>query len=279
MSSHFISLHDLRYHSASDGSGAPLLLLHGFTGSAANWQAHVAALAERWRVIRPDLPGHGQTPAPAADRCTMERVAADMALLIEQVAGAPAALLGYSMGGRLALYTALHHPAWVRVLILESASPGLASAADRAARRASDDALAQHILDEGIPAFVDAWERLPLFAGHARLPAHDQAVQRAARLANNAQGLAHSLRGMGTGSQPSLWERLETCTLPVLLISGADDAKFTQIARQMASALPHAQHVTIAQAGHTPHLEQPDAFRAAVTRFLERIGGQPQRNR
>ncbi|MCA9907244.1 MAG: 2-succinyl-6-hydroxy-2,4-cyclohexadiene-1-carboxylate synthase [Anaerolineae bacterium] len=273
MSSHFISLHDLRYHYTSDGSGAPLLLLHGFTGSAASWQAQTAALAERWCVIRPDLPGHGQTPAPAADRCSMEHVAADLSLLVGQVAGAPAVLLGYSMGGRLALYTALHHPASVRALILESASPGLERETDRAARRASDDALAQRILDEGIPAFVDAWERLPLFASHARLPTHVQAAQRAGRLANDAQGLAHSLRGMGTGSQPPLWERLDTCALPVLLISGADDTKYTQIAQRMAHALPHAQHVTIAQAGHTPHLERPEAFRAAVTGFLKQIGG------
>jgi len=273
MTHHEFTLNALRYHVEIDGDGPPLVLLHGFTGSSAGWDAHVDLFARRYRVIRPDLPGHGRTPAPSADRCSMAHVAHDLAALIAQVAqraNAPAVLLGYSMGGRLALYTALRHPEHIRALILESASPGLATEAERAARRASDDALAQRILDLGIPAFVDAWERLPLFASHTRLPADVQAKQQAQRRANEAQGLANSLRGMGAGSQPSLWDALPQCPLPVLLISGADDAKYTTIAGRMASALPDAQHVIIADAGHTPHLEQPGLFRAAIFGFLDR---------
>ncbi|MCC6612456.1 MAG: 2-succinyl-6-hydroxy-2,4-cyclohexadiene-1-carboxylate synthase [Anaerolineae bacterium] len=267
MTSHTITLNDLTYHVQIDGDGPPLVLLHGFTGSSASWSAHVESFARRYRVIRPDLPGHGRTPAPSDARCTMALVARDIADLIAQQADAPATLLGYSMGGRLALYVALHHPQHIAALILESASPGLVTEAERAARRASDDALAQHLLDDGLRAFVDAWERVPLFASHARLPAEVQAAQRTARLSNDAQGLAHSLRGMGTGSQPSLWDALPTCALPVLLISGADDAKYTAIATRMADAMPNAQHVVIADSGHTAHLEQPNAFRAAVEAF------------
>ena len=101
-------------------------------------------------------------------------------------------------------YVAVHYPQLVRSLVLESASPGLATAAERQLRRAADEALAERIERDGIPAFVSAWEQLPLFAGLAWLPAEERAALRAQRLANNATGLANSLRGMGTGAQPSL---------------------------------------------------------------------------
>jgi len=121
-------------------------------------------------------------------------------------------------------------------------------------------------------AFVDTWERLPLFATYARLPDETRAALRQARLANDPAGLAHSLRGMGTGAHPSLWARLPALACPVLLITGADDSKFTDIARQMLTTLSFGQHVVIPASGHTPHLEQADAFRAALQNFMRLQG-------
>ncbi|MDX2139053.1 MAG: 2-succinyl-6-hydroxy-2,4-cyclohexadiene-1-carboxylate synthase [Chloroflexota bacterium] len=257
-----------------DGAAAapPLVLLHGFTGSAHSWEAHTAALAAHYRVLRPDLPGHGATPASTPADCAIETVARQLARLIETTLAPPVTLLGYSMGGRLALYTALEYPQLIHTLILESASPGIADDAERLARRAADDALAQRILDQGITRFVDAWERLPLFATYARLPDETRTALRQARLANDPTGLAHSLRGMGTGVQPSLWARLPALSCHVLLITGADDAKFTGIARQMMPTLPDGQHVIITASGHTPHLEQPDAFQSALQNFMRLQG-------
>jgi 2-succinyl-6-hydroxy-2,4-cyclohexadiene-1-carboxylate synthase len=264
MTSQSVTASDLTYHLEIDGEGEPLVMLHGFTGSSASWQGVADALAARRRLIRVDLPGHGRTPAPNDARCRFTRVVEDIALIIEQAAGAPAHVLGYSMGGRLALAVALAHPDHVRTLTLESASPGLHSEEARAERRLADALLADRIIDGGIAAFVDEWERMPLFASQARLPEVVRAQQRALRLANDPLGLARSLRGLSTGAQPSLWLRLADVRPPTLLVSGAEDARYTQIAAQMAAAIPAARHHVIAGAGHTPHLESPAAFLAAV---------------
>jgi 2-succinyl-6-hydroxy-2,4-cyclohexadiene-1-carboxylate synthase len=172
------------------------------------------------------------------------------------------------MGGRLALYLAVTYPHLINKLILESASPGLAEPAARAARVHSDEALADQIERDGIGAFVEYWARIPLFASQQRLPVALRQRLRDQRLQNRPHGLANSLRGMGTGVQPSLWDRLSALTVPVLLLTGEDDDKFDAIAQQMATRLPNARHQTIPQAGHTIHLEQPEAYWATVGAFL-----------
>jgi 2-succinyl-6-hydroxy-2,4-cyclohexadiene-1-carboxylate synthase len=190
----------------------------------------------------------------------MAATAAGLAALFDRVLGEPAHLLGYSMGGRLALYVALHYPDRVRSLLLESASPGLADAEARAARRQRDEALAARIERAGVPAFVDFWGSIPLFASQAKLPADARARLREQRLRNRAAGLANSLRGMGTGAQPSLWPRLGEVTAPTLLLVGEEDAKFRGIALEMARLLPRSQTMVFPGAGHTVHLERPRAF-------------------
>lgn len=243
----------------------PLVLLHGFTGSGANWQSVLPMLSAARPVITIDLLGHGQTDAPHDPaRYSMAASAQDVVDLLAQIAPGPFDLLGYSMGGRLALYIAVTYPHLINKLILESASPGLATAAERAARIQSDEALAARIEEDGIPAFVDYWERIPLFASQAQLPAAPRQRLHDQRLQNRPYGLANSLRGMGTGAQPSLWDQLPSLTVPTLLITGDDDTKFCAIAQQMATLLPNARHETIADAGHTIHLEQPAVYGALV---------------
>ncbi len=260
-----------------DGEREPparsVVLLHGFAGSAAGWGARLDAIAASGhRAIAIDLLGHGQSDAPADPaRYRVEHAARDIIAALRMIGHEPAecVLLGYSMGGRIALYTAFQ-ARWSG-LALESASPGLATEDERAARRASDEALADRIEHDGVPAFVDEWERLPLFASQVALSADVRAAVRAGRLANRALGLANSLRGASTGMQPSLWERLPALDLPVVLLAGALDAKFTGIARQMAAALPRARLAVVASAGHTIHLEQPAAFDAAVAEFAAKL--------
>jgi 2-succinyl-6-hydroxy-2,4-cyclohexadiene-1-carboxylate synthase len=252
---------ETRYHYVEAGAGVPLLLLHGFTGCAENWREVMARLQSRHRVIAIDLPGHGKTDAPKdVSRFTMPVVAQHISAFIAGVIGTPAHLLGYSMGGRLALYLALYHPDRVKRLLLESASPGLATEEERRARIASDEVLAQRIERDGMEKFVDEWERLPLFASQAQAPAPARERLRALRLQNDGAGLALSLRGMGTGAQPSLWERLHDCATPALLITGALDAKFVEINKQMAQHMPLATHHIVANAGHAVHFEQPERY-------------------
>ena len=213
-----------------------------------------------------DLPGHGRHAGetdPA--RFTLGAVEEELLALTDD---GPVDLAGYSMGGRVALAFAVRHPGRVRSLVLESASPGLATEAERATRRQEDESLADWIEHTGIKAFVVRWEALPLFETQKALPAHVRGAHRARRWMNNPASLAASLRGMGTGALPSCWGSLPGLRVPVLLMAGVHDLKFVEIARRMAAELPLARLELVAGAGHTVHLEQPGAWLDLVTDFL-----------
>lgn len=179
-------------------------------------------------------------------------------------------LVGYSMGGRIALHRALRRPGRVRRLILESASPGLETAEDRARRRDADEVLARRIVTGGIEAFVDGWEALPLFASQRRLPDDVRRRHRERRLANDPRSLAAALRELGTGTLPSLWDSLEEVRTPTLLIVGALDEKFVEIGHRMTESMTDAHLTIVPHAGHTVHLERPGAWLELVTDFLTR---------
>jgi 2-succinyl-6-hydroxy-2,4-cyclohexadiene-1-carboxylate synthase len=254
----------------SAGRGAPpLILLHGFSGSARGWGRQLDALAAYGlRVIALDLLGHGRSAAPADPRrYAIERCCQDILAALQElgVSRGRAILLGYSLGGRIALYTAFS--GYFRALVLESASPGLADIAKREQRRHSDEALAARIEREGVAAFVARWEKLPLFASQQSLPPASRQALHRQRLHNSAVGLAQSLRGVGTGVQPALHAWLPALPIPVLLLAGALDTRFAGIARHMARLLPQAQLQIVPAAGHAVHLEQPQAFVSLVGAF------------
>lgn len=246
-----ISAGDVGYHGElcgpsyeSDQGPRPLLLLHGFTGCAGNWKPISPKLmaSETGHDTRPiiavDLLGHGQTEAPRdPDRYAIERAVADLEAVLDTLRIERTDLVGYSMGGRLALAFAVLAPGRVVRLVLESASPGLRTPDERTARVTADRALADSIERDGVPAFVDRWERLPLFASQDRLPVERREALRKQRLDNRASGLANSLRGMGTGAQPSFWEQLPSLQAPTLLITGEEDTKFCAIAEEMHALL------------------------------------------
>ncbi len=260
-------------HVEMRGSGTPFVFLHGFTGSSQNWASQLEFFSQQFLTIAPDLPGHGKTDFPAdLSFYSIEHTAENIVTLLKHLTQEAAHLLGYSMGGRLALYLALTYPQVFRSLILESASPGLESPQARLERRLSDEQLALRIEQNGIQDFVDYWEQLPLFDSQKNLPEQVRQTLKNQRLNNHPVGLANSLRGMGTGVQPSLWGKLQQLHLPTLLLTGELDSKFTQIARQMQVRLPHAQHKIIPSAGHTIHLEQPELFNRTVMEFLPSTG-------
>jgi 2-succinyl-6-hydroxy-2,4-cyclohexadiene-1-carboxylate synthase len=148
--------------------------------------------------------------------------------------------------------------------VLVSGTAGIDDADGRAARRASDEALADRVERIGVEAFLDEWLSLPLFAG---LDATTDG--RAARLENTAAGLASSLRLAGTGTQVPLWDRLGSLTMPVLVVAGERDEKFVALAHRLAGAIPGADLAIVGGAGHTVHLEQPDAFLRVVLPWLD----------
>jgi 2-succinyl-6-hydroxy-2,4-cyclohexadiene-1-carboxylate synthase len=236
----------------------PLLLLHGFTQTGRGWDEVARHLGgERYRPLAPDLRGHGA----AASRRPI-----DFASCVADVAGLAAgrfALAGYSMGGRLALHVALAHPDRVSRLVLVSATGGIEDPAERARRRAADEALAAWMEPRLMTEVADRWGAQPLFAGQAPEVA---AAARADRLRNDPRHLAASLRGIGTGAMEPLWDRLAELAMPVAVLAGERDEKFVALGRRLAGALPRGEFVIVAGAGHALALEAPAAVAAAIER-------------
>jgi 2-succinyl-6-hydroxy-2,4-cyclohexadiene-1-carboxylate synthase len=246
------------------------ILLHGFTGSSQNWYSLLPTLTPHFQVLTLDILGHGRSASPSdPTRYHMAQVATDIVALLDQLADQPVHLLGYSMGGRLALYLAVHYPERFASLVLESASPGLKTEVEREERHQRDSALANRIERDGMEAFVDFWEALSLWDSQKQLSPEIRANLHQQRLQNNASGLANSLRGMGTGVQPSLWESLTDLHLPTLVITGELDKKFMGIAQEMMPLLPQANHIAVYGAGHTIHLEKPIQYTQNVVSFLK----------
>lgn len=207
-------------------------------------------------MVRVDAPGHGGSAATRADLVAGADLIAD--------ACGPATYLGYSMGARFALHVAHTRPEAARGLVLVSGTAGIDDPADRAARRHADDALAGRLESIGVNRFIDEWLAQPMFAGL------DEATAcRHERRANTSAGLASSLRLAGTGTQEPLWSLLAQVTAPVLVVTGADDTKFTALGDRLARAVGGpAEHAVIDGAGHTAHLERPMAFLDVTRRWL-----------
>jgi 2-succinyl-6-hydroxy-2,4-cyclohexadiene-1-carboxylate synthase len=233
-----------------------LLLLHGFTATGAGWDP-VRRLVEGglYEPEAPDLRGHG---ARSADRpATIEACVDDLRQ------DEPYALAGYSMGGRVALHLALAQPRLVRRPTLISTTAGLESEAERAERRAADEDLADGIERAGLEAFARSWAAQPLFADQ---PPEIASAAHRDRLRNTAEGLAASLRGMGTGAMTPVWSRLHELTMPATVVVGERDAKFRLIGERMVEALPNAKLVVVPRAGHAVHLEAPEAVAVTLER-------------
>ena len=233
-----------------------VVLVHGFTQTLGSWDRVAATLAGTFAVVRVDLPGHGGS---GAVEITFEETAAAIG-----EAGGSATYVGYSMGGRLCLRLAVDRPDLVRSLVLVGASPGLADGRERAARQAADEALASEVERMGTAAFLEGWLDQALFA---TLDPEPEDLD--ARLSNSPGGLATALRRLGTGVQEPLWDRLHELKMPVLVVAGEDDVRYTLIAERMAGAIGDtAQAATVPGAGHAAHLERPADFSRLLTEFL-----------
>lgn len=226
------------------------LLLHGFTHTGSSWDPVVAALRERYRVITPDIRGHGS--AADAVPVGLDAVLGDL----ESCAPVePFTLGGYSMGGRIALHYALAAPGRVRRLVLIGASPGIAAAGEREERRLADERLADEVDRSTIEEFAARWAQTPVLSG---LPEGALARVHADRLRSTPAGLARALRGLGTGALPPVWDRLGELGMPVTLVVGERDEKFRGIAGQMSERIADSQVIAVPAAGHAVHLEAPE---------------------
>lgn len=238
-----------------------LALAHGFTQNARCWGRFAELCSNDFDVIAMDAPGHGQSGYDNADLSTAGR------LLVN--AGGPAHYVGYSMGGRMLLHEALNaRVAEMRSLILIGATPGIESGAERTKRQVVDARRAARILEIGTPAFVTEWLEQPMFAHLS-----DEQSAKFQRFENSAEGLARSLQYCGAAAQEPLWDRLGTLPMPVLIIAGTNDEKYTGIGERMAAAIgSNARFVNI-EGGHAVHLENPVMTAAVVASWGSQLGG------
>lgn len=264
-----VSVNGVTYHVERQGSGRAVLLLHGFTGSAGTWTPHLGAL-EGFTALSIDFLGHARSDAPHdVRRYGMEACIRDVMSLLDRLGIQRFAVAGYSMGGRVAMRVALKARERTWALILESASPGIEGAAARQDRVRQDAVLAQRISNQGVAAFVDYWQSIPLFSSQSRLPQAIRQALRAQRLQHSRRGLANSLLGLGAGMQEPVLHCLAGLQIPVLLLAGQLDGKYSGLAERMAGVLPCNRLCIIPGTGHAVHLEQPAAFNEAVTGFLQ----------
>ena len=234
-----------------------VVALHGFTGSGKDFEPLRECLDPRFEVTAPDFPGHGdltnQRDPSAYSLAEHLNTISDAT----DAANEPITLLGYSMGGRLALHWALAHPERVRRLILIGASPGLRTHDEREERIRGDQALAQFIRVEGLNKFLKYWNTKTFFKPLLALPPDRLDPILIRRQKNSPEALALSLEHVGTGILPSLWNRLTELKCRTDLVVGQHDGKFIEIAHAMAERMPKSRISIIEDAGHAVHLEKP----------------------
>jgi 2-succinyl-6-hydroxy-2,4-cyclohexadiene-1-carboxylate synthase len=256
------------FHYTQQGnSNLPVILfLHGFMGSSTDFEAVISQLSHEFCCLAIDLPGHGKTIVQGNDeQYRMPETARALVDWLEQL-GIPACfLVGYSMGGRLALYLTLEFSRHFPQAVLESASPGLKTRQEQQERLQHDQSLAKR-LEADFPTFLTNWYDQPLFQSLQQHPAFEQV--RLQRSQNRPPELAKSLRHLSTGQQPALWDALDQHLGSLLLLVGENDRKFCQINQEMASRCPDARLEIVPQCGHAVHLEQPHFFVKSVREFL-----------
>ncbi|MFK8185230.1 MAG: 2-succinyl-6-hydroxy-2,4-cyclohexadiene-1-carboxylate synthase [Phormidesmis sp.] len=268
----------------------PLLILHGFLGSCEDFAGVLPLLSRHFYCILPDLPGHGQTTLKAAaisettalhtgasqDGYSFLETGRSLIALLNHLQIDRTNLLGYSMGGRIALYMACSYPERIARTFLESASPGLKTAAERQARLQKDEALARQLERLPLPAFLSMWYANPLFASLQRYP-DVRAAMVNRRKRNNPIELARALRGLGTGRQKSMWPNLSRLNAPLMLMVGENDEKFVGLGQAIAKECERNNKSKVVLkrfegCGHNIHLEiaqeSPENYVDAVLSLL-----------
>ncbi|AAM73065.1 MAG TPA: 2-succinyl-6-hydroxy-2,4-cyclohexadiene-1-carboxylate synthase [Chlorobaculum sp.] len=260
-----ISLH---LTTVGDPALPKIVFLHGFLGSGSDWLSFARKLENRFCSILVDLPGHGEAgiPADGDPKLFFMQTVEALKSNIRRLRAEPCVLVGYSMGGRIGLALALLYPELFSKAIIVSSSPGLQTDEKRASRRKSDEGIARKI-ERNFEGFIGFWYDQPLFS---TLKSHSLFREvEAQRKQGTPQNLARALRLLGTGNQPSFWDKLPGNRLPMLFCVGEKDAKYVDIAKQVVELCPSSSLELFEHCGHTLHIEEPERFLASVERFIE----------
>ena len=238
-----------------------IVLLHGFMGTGGIFSELIESLKAFSNPVSIDLLGHGQTEgAELHYRFSVKEQVADLYKLISEQLNIPVFLYGYSMGARLALQLALHHPDIIQGLILESGTFGIESETERQARQALDASRADQIMGN-FEGFLKEWESMPMFKSETAAIDSEQKNQ-------NPVWMSNSLLGFGTGTIPCVRDRLPELASPTQLIVGEQDAKFVSINQTMNKEIPSSELSIVEKTGHRVHSEKPDIVAETIKKFV-----------
>ncbi|MBD2483473.1 2-succinyl-6-hydroxy-2,4-cyclohexadiene-1-carboxylate synthase [Planktothrix sp. FACHB-1365] len=267
----FIRLKNYQFYYTLNGDiNQPVILfLHGFLGNSQDFNARIFPLFSQFCCLTIDLPGHGKTQVLGEDSYyTMPQTATALIEVLNHLKIFQCYLMGYSMGGRLGLYLTLHFPEYFQKVILESTSPGLKTESERLKRFICDLQKVEQLQTLDFPSFLEQWYDQPLFKSLKNHPKFKQVFTQ--RLNNNPLELSKSLRYLGTGNQPSLWEKLPQNKIPLLLLVGESDHKFKRINQEMNILSPLSQLQIVPHCGHNILIENSQAWINAIIKFLSK---------
>lgn len=251
-----------------ESKNKPVVLLHGFAGSANIWKFLFENLNLDFPLIAIDLIGHGKTSSPNDYELYTESAQLDqLNKILIHFNIQETILLGYSMGGRLALSFAINNQNRIKGLILESSSPGIEDENLRNQRIQSDLSIAEQIDSKELKDFFTEWYKQPVFSSLRNIPNKlESLIER--KTVNNKTGLTNSLKGFSTGKMKSYWNDISKMEIPVLLVCGSLDTKYYEIMQKMNSLIPNSTLKVNVGTGHITHLEKPDEFLNFVRSFL-----------
>jgi len=262
----FIEIENIRYHLQIKGEGKPIICLHGFSENLSTWKF---LELEGYQLILIDFIGHGKSDKPFLSKYySLKVMIKHLNKLIYQLGLKKYSMLGYSMGGRIALAYALTYSNEIDKLILESASYGECELINRLKRRSSDLNLAQNIIENGIEWFNEYWSNLSIFKSQRKLPKTIIDDIRKRRLLNEAHALSNTLLCTGQGIFPCLKNKVVNLSMPVLYISGEYDEKYKKIGNDFEKLSKNVKHKTINGVGHNTHIEDHNAFVEVLSKFL-----------
>jgi 2-succinyl-6-hydroxy-2,4-cyclohexadiene-1-carboxylate synthase len=246
-----------------------VICLHGFLGHGKDFKIVRDHYADHPTIIAPNFPDYSKSPASqfSWESC----IQALDELIVAESKDAVCVLLGYSMGGRIALQYALQHADSLAGLVLVGATPGIANENERAARIQKDFAQATMLREQPLENFLKHWFEQDIIRSQSQIPEPYQSDMRRSRESNNSIALAQSLSSLGTGSMPPAWNQLSHLHPPTLLVTGDRDEKFKTIAGKMETQLPNAQHASTIDAGHACCFEKPLAFTQILDSFVSSL--------
>ncbi|WBW97247.1 2-succinyl-6-hydroxy-2,4-cyclohexadiene-1-carboxylate synthase [Oceanirhabdus sp. W0125-5] len=262
----FIEIENIKYHVQIKGEGKPIICLHGFSENLSTWKY---LELKGYKLILIDFIGHGKSDKPySSEYYDLKVILNHINKLIKELGLNKYSMLGYSMGGRIALAYALSYENEITQLILESSSYGESDHINRVNRRRWDKELAKSIREKGIEWFDEYWSNLSIFESQRNLPENIRYEISERRLSNEAHALSNTLICTGQGNFPCFKEEIVNLTMPVLYVSGEYDEKYRKIGNEFQKLNINIQHKTISAVGHNTHVEKPNKFNKTVNEFL-----------